>query len=295
MSKLKSLRSGALGLAFALSSVVPTFVSAGASATTVLAKVNGVEITDEDLKIAAEDIGPNIPRQLQGKARDAYILDYLIDGKLVVQKALAEKLDQKPDFQQKLAYYREKLLMEALLSSIAKSAVTDAAMKKVYDDAAKDFKPQEEIHARHILVATKEEAEAALKRIKAGEDFAKVAKEVSKDPGSEGGDLGWFTKDRMIPEFAEAAFKLQVGQVSDPVKTQFGWHIIKVEGKRMTSFPPFEQVKEQIVRYVVQKAQADLIADLHKGAKIERFDTAATDPKTDPKPDPKAPPAPAKK
>ena len=79
-----------------------------------------------------------------------------------------------------------------------------------------------------------------MKRVKAGEDFAKVAKAVSKDPGSEGGDLGWFTKDRMIPEFADAAFKLQVGQVSDPVKTQFGWHIIKLEGRRQTSFPPFE-------------------------------------------------------
>ncbi len=130
-------------------------------------------------------------------------------------------------------------------------------MKKAYDDAAKQQKPETEIHARHILVATKEEADAALKRIKAGEDFAKVAKDVSKDPGSDGGDLGWFTKDRMIPEFADAAFKLDVGQVSDPVHTQFGWHIIKVEGKRQTTFPPFDQVKDQVERYVVQKAQAD--------------------------------------
>ena len=98
----------------------------------------------------------------------------------------------------------------------------------------------EEIHARHILLPTEEEAKAALARVKAGEDFAKVATELSKDPAGDGGDLGWFTKDRMVPEFADAAFKLQPGQISDPVKSQFGWHIIKVEERRMRTFPPFE-------------------------------------------------------
>jgi peptidyl-prolyl cis-trans isomerase C len=274
MSNLNILRACALGLAFTLSSVLPALVSATPAGATVLAKVNGKEITDDDLKLAAEDLGPNIPRQLQGKARDSYLLDYLIDGELVAQKAVADKLDKAPDFPQKLAYYREKLLMEAVLRKIAKDAVTDSALKKVYEEAAKDEKPEPEIHARHILVETKEAAEAALKRVKGGEDFAKVAKEVSKDPGAEGGDLGWFTKERMVPEFAEAAFKLQPGQISDPVKTQFGWHIIKVEEKRMTSFPPFEQVKEQVARFVVQKAQTELIAQLRKGAKIERLEPA---------------------
>ena len=131
-------------------------------------------------KLASEDLGPNIPRELTGKARDAYVLDYLIDGQLVAQKAEADKLDQTPDFPQKLAYYREKLLMEYLLNKVAKAATTDEALKKAYDDAAKQQKPETEIHARHILVATKEEAEAALKRVKAGEDFAKVAKDVSE-------------------------------------------------------------------------------------------------------------------
>ncbi len=129
------------------------------------------------------------------------------------------------------------------------------------------------------MVATEADAQAVLKRLKAGEDFAKVAKEVSKDPGSEGGDLGWFTKERMVPEFADAAFKLDPGQVSDPVKSQFGWHIIKLEEKRQKSFPPFDEVKEQIVRYVVQKAQSDMIVKLRETAKIERSD------------EPEAPPA----
>ena len=105
-----------------------------------------------------------------------------------------------------------------------------------------------------------------------GEDFAKVATELSKDPAGDGGDLGWFTKDRMVPEFADAAFKLQPGQISDPVKSQFGWHIIKVEERRMRTFPPFEELKEQAARFVAQKAQSDLIASLHGTAKIERAD-----------------------
>ncbi len=161
--------------------------------------------------------------------------------------------------------------MENLLGSIAKTATTADAEKKVYDDAAKAQKPETEIHARHILVPTEDEAKAALARVKKGEDFAKVADEVSKDPGSQGGDLGWFTKDKMVPEFAAAAFKLEPGQISDPVKSEFGWHVIKLEGKREKSFPPFEQVKDQVARYVAQKAQSDEVMKLREAAKIDRL------------------------
>ncbi|HEY5226369.1 MAG TPA: peptidylprolyl isomerase [Methylovirgula sp.] len=278
MSKLKALRACTLGLAFAMSSMLPAVAWVSPAGAAVLATVNGKEITDTDLKIANEDLGASVPRELQGKARDAYLLDYLIDGELVAQKAKADKLDQTADFPAKVAYYREKLLMQSLLSKVAASATTDAALHVVYDAAAKAHKPETEIHARHILVATKEEAEAALKRVKGGEDFAKVAKEVSKDSGADGGDLGWFTKERMVPEFAAAAFKLKVGQISDPVKTQFGWHIIQVEGTRQTAFPPFAQVKEQVTHYVVQKAQSEMITQLRKGAKIERTGVAAETP-----------------
>lgn len=288
MSNMKALRACTLGLAFAFSSLSPAVVWVSSAGAAVLAKVNGKEITDADLKIASEDLGASVPQQLKGKARDAYLLDYLIDGELVAQKAKADKLDQTPDFPEKLAYYREKLLMQSLLTKVANEATTDAALHKVYDAAAKASKPETEIHARHILVATKAEAEAALKRIKGGEDFAKVAKEVSKDSSADGGDLGWFTKERMVPEFAEAAFKLKVGQISDPVKTQFGWHIIQVEGTRKTSFPPFDQVKAQVTRYVVQKAQSEMISQLRKDAKIQRFGFAAETPSPAQKAAPKA-------
>jgi peptidyl-prolyl cis-trans isomerase C len=236
----------------------------------VLATVDGDPITQDDLTIAIEDIGPRLPQGLEGPARDKYVLDYLIDMKLVAKKAAAEKLADTPEFARRVDYSREKLLMEALLGNVAKAAETEEAERKVYEEAAKAQPPQPEIHARHILVATEDEAKAALARVKGGEDFAKVATELSKDPGSEGGDLGWFTKDKMVPEFAEAAFKLEPGQVSDPVKSQFGWHIIKVEEKRMKAFPPFDQVKDQAARYVGQKAQSELITQLRKDAKIER-------------------------
>ena len=241
----------------------------------VLAKVDGVEITDSDLKTATAELGATLPQQLEGKSRDAYVLDYLIDSKLVAKQAEADKLADTPAFKQQMVFLRERALMEALMGNLAKTAVTDEAVKKVYDDAAKGQKPVEEVHARHILVPTEEEAKAALARVKGGEDFVKVAMDVSKDPGSPGGDLGFFTKDKMVPEFAEAAFAMQPGQVSEPVKSQFGWHVIRVEEKRDKPFPPLEQVKDQVGKYVLQKAQSDMILKLRESAKVERTEPEA--------------------
>jgi peptidyl-prolyl cis-trans isomerase C len=263
------------GLAVALGFGAILFAAGVAHAEPkVLAKIDGAPITEDDVNDALEDIGPGLPQKLDGPARQQYALDYLIDMKLVAKKAAADKMDSGAAFNRRMAYYHDKLAMEALLTDIAAKAATDEAEHKAYDEAAKANPPVPEVHARHILVPTEEEAKAALARVKKGEDFAKVATELSKDPGSEGGDLGWFTKDKMVPEFADAAFKMEPGQVSDPVKSQFGWHIIKVEEKRMKSFPPFEQVKDQAARYVVQKAQADLITQLHEGVKIERTEAA---------------------
>src|SRR5271156_1172970 len=256
---------GALGLLAALAATARADPK-------ILAKVDGAAITEDDYNDALADIGPGLPEKLEGPEREKYVLDYLIDLRLVAKQALADKLDGTADFARRLAYYRDKLAMEGLLTNVSKSATTEEAERKAYDEAAKAQPPEPEVHARHILLPTEEEAKAALARIKAGEDFAKVATELSKDPAGDGGDLGWFTKDRMVPEFAEVAFKLEPGQISDPVKTQFGWHVIKVEEKRMKTFPPFDQVKDQAARYVQQKAQNELITGLRKDAKIERFD-----------------------
>ena len=265
MNSARSYRLAGAAFAIAFAAAV-----AGPASAKVLARVNGAEITDEDVKIALDDIGQSLPQQIEGPARQAYILDYLIDAKLVAQKAEADKMGEGPEFAKKVAYYRDKVLMEDLLGKVAKDAASDAAIQKTYDDVAKQQKPEEEVRARHILVESEPDAQAALKRVKAGEDFAKVANEMSKDPGSKGGELGWFTKERMVPEFADAAFKMQPGQISDPVKSQFGWHIIQVEEKRQKQFPPLDQVKDQVTRYVVQKSQSELILKLREEAKVER-------------------------
>ncbi len=295
MSSTSFLASLALASTLALGMAV----SAAAADPKVLAKIDGTPITQQDVDDALADIGPGLPEKIEGAERQKYVLDYLIDLKLVAKKADAEKLDASPEFARRLAYYHDKLSMESLLGSVAKASATDEAEHKAYEAAAKAQPPEDEIHARHILLPDEASAKAALARVKAGEDFAKVATELSKDPGGEGGDLGWFTKDRMVPEFSESAFKLKEGEISEPVKTQFGWHIIKVEGKRTKSFPPFEQVKDQAARYVAQKAQTEMIAGLRSQAKIERFDepvkvadpAKAAAPAPEPAADPAADPA----
>jgi peptidyl-prolyl cis-trans isomerase C len=287
------------GIVFASLFALGAWAAPAAADPKVLAKVDGVPITSDDVADAMADIGPGLPEKLEGAEREKYVLDYLVDLKLVAKKAYADKADESPDYARHLAYYKDKLAMESLMGSVAKSASTDDAAKKAYDAAAAAQPPEPEIHARHILLATEDDAKKALARVKGGEDFAKVATELSKDPAGEGGDLGWFTKDRMVPEFSEAAFKMEPGQISDPVKTQFGWHIIQVEEKRMKTFPPYDQLKEQAMRYVAQKAQSELIADLRSKAKIENFEPepkpgdAPATPAASPAPAASAAPAPA--
>ncbi len=238
----------------------------------VVAKVNGVEIKESDLKAAEEDIGAQLP-PMSAEAKKEYLITYVADMILVSRAAEAKKLGDTPEFKRKLANARTKLLMEALLQNEAKAAVTDEAMKKVYADAIKDIGNEQEVSARHILVESEDDAKKIAADLKAGGDFAAIAKERSKDPGSkdQGGDLGFFAKDQMVPEFAEAAFKLDKGQVSDPVKSQFGWHIIRVDDKRTKQPPSFDQVKDQVESYVQRKAQADLIQKLRADAKIEKI------------------------
>jgi peptidyl-prolyl cis-trans isomerase C len=163
-------------------------------------------------------------------------------------------------------------MMESLLGKAAREGATEAAMKQVYDEAAAKQTSEEEISARHILVPTEDEAKAALKRVRGGEDFAKVADDVSKDPGSKGGDLGWFTRDRMVPEFGDAAFKLKKGEISEPVKSQFGWHIIKVEERRRATARPFDDVKQEIREAMLQEEVTAVVQRIRGAAQVERLD-----------------------
>jgi peptidyl-prolyl cis-trans isomerase C len=238
----------------------------------VVARANGVDIHQSDIAFAEEEIGGNMPNMAPEQKRE-YLINYLIDVIVLSQAAEQQKLVERPEVKHRLAFDRNRLLMESLLQDTGRAALSDTAEHQVYDEAIKQVKNEEEVHARHILVPTEDEAKAVVAQLKGGADFAALAKEKSKDPGAaEGGDLGYFTKDQMVPEFAAVAFKLDKGQLSDPVKTQFGWHIIKVEDKRIKPTPAFEQVKPQIDNYVAHRAQSQLVEKLRSAANVERLD-----------------------
>jgi peptidyl-prolyl cis-trans isomerase C len=239
----------------------------------VIARVNGTEIRASDLAIAEEDVGSNLP--MTGEARRDYLTKYLSDMVLVAQAAETKKVQDREDFKRRLAYSRDKLLMEMMLQQEGKASISEGALHQLYDEATKQMAGEKEVHASHILVDTEDEAKAILAELKKGGDFAAIAKQKSKDPGAaNGGDLGYFTSDQMVPEFAQAAFKLEAGQLSDPVKTQFGWHIIKVEEKRDRPIPQFDKVRDQLETFLARRTQADLINKLRAQASIEKVEAA---------------------
>jgi peptidyl-prolyl cis-trans isomerase C len=255
----------------------------------VVARVNGADIKQSDLAIAEEEVGGQQVAQMTPEAKREYLISFVADMMLVAKAAEAKKIPDAAEFKRKMAFARNKLLMEQFLQGEAKAAVTEAAMRKVYDEAIGQMSKEPEVRARHILVETEDEAKAVIAELKKGTDFAELAKSKSKDPGAaDGGDLGYFTKDQMVPEFSEVAFKLDKGALSDPVKSQFGWHVIKVEDKRERQPPEFDKVKDQLEQYVVRRSQVELITKLRAEGKIERIGAPAA-------PAPAAPPAEQKK
>jgi peptidyl-prolyl cis-trans isomerase C len=254
----------------------------------LIAKVNGVEIHQSDLAIAEEDIGRDMPAADEAGRRD-YLVNYLTDLILIAQGADAQKLIDTADFKQRMAFARNKLLMETVLGAESRAAVTEPILRKIYEDATKKMGGEAEVHARHILFrvadpndqnaskAAEAKAKAVIERLKKGEDFATIAKVLTEDPSGkqDGGDLGYFTREQMVPEFSTVAFSLEKGQISEPIKTPFGWHVIKVEDKRTREPPPFEKVRGEIENFAVRKAQMDYVAKLRADAKIERLDKPA--------------------
>ena len=202
------------GLRFGLASLAVTgclaaLLAAGpvraADDTPVLAKVNGQEIRQSDVALAEEELGPSLA-QMDPATKKDNVLAFLIDLRIVAKAAEDKKVENSEDFKRRLAFTRSRLLMDSLLATEGKAATTDEAMKKVYEEASKQITGEMEVHARHILVETEDEAKAIAEELKKGADFAELAKKKSKDPGaSDGGDLGFFTKDQMVPEFSAIA------------------------------------------------------------------------------------------
>src|SRR5215475_9342099 len=284
------------GLGLAAASFIAIALLAGPARADdkVLAKVNGAEIKQSDVTMAEEELAPSLA-QMDPATKDENVLAFLIDMKIVAKAGEDEKIADTPEFKKRLEFTKNRLLMDSLLAAKGKAGTTDEAMKKVYEEASKQISGEQEVHARHILVETEDEAKAVKAELDKGADFAELAKKKSKDPGaSDGGDLGFFTKEQMVPEFSAVAFSLEPGKISDPVKSQFGWHIIKVEEKRNRKPPEFDQVKAQIETYVTRKAQAEYVGKLREAAKIERMDKPAETAKSDTKPADPAKPADSK-
>lgn len=248
-----------------------------AQADPVMARVNGSEIRRSDVDRAVESL-PDQYRQLPPAMLFNGILTQMIDRKLLAQAAEKAKLAGDPEVKQQLADSRDRIMQQAYLRREIEKQLTDDKLKARYDQTIKNQTGPEEVKARHILVSTEAEAKAVIVDLGKGTDFSELAKKKSTDRGAtEGGDLGYFTRDKMVPEFAEAAFALKVGEYSKtPVKSQFGWHVIKVDDHRTAPPPSFEESRDELHQAMGQEMVPVLVAGLHKGAKIEQFNPDGT-------------------
>jgi peptidyl-prolyl cis-trans isomerase C len=240
---------------------------------TVLATVNGEKITEADVDLASTDLDPQFA-QLPPDQRRAAALSALIEIHLMADKAKAEGLDKDPDIKRRIDLLDLRALHSAYIDHDIASKITDDELHKRYEQEIAKMPAVEEIHARHILVKTKDEAEAIIKQLDKGADFEKLAKEKSTDGAApQGGDLGWFSQGQMVPEFDKAAFALKVGQYTEqPVHTQFGWHVIKVEDKRKKQPPTFDQVKDQIKQLLLRDKYFAAVNAARSAAKVDISD-----------------------
>lgn len=284
---LQRLAAGAglllLGTAFALAqngttstnqgttTAAPTTTATQPAGDPVVAIVNGKTLHRSDVIASAQSLPPQYRNQI-----DAYfpaLVDRLIDMTLMADEGRKENLQNDPEVKSAVARYEDQAIREVLLRRQLKDKLGEPELKQKYDEMVKTMKPQEELRASHILVPTEAEAKDIIAKLDAGGDFAKLAKEKSKDPGaSNGGDLGYFTDGDMVPEFWAAADKLNKGQYTKaPVKTQFGWHVILLTDKRNRPTPTFDQVKDQLKDDLTQQIITAYLGDLHKTAKIQKF------------------------
>ncbi len=240
--------------------------------STVVARVNGYEITAREVQLAGEDVAALL-KDVPPKMRYPLLVQYLIERHLLAQKALKEGLANSEEYKRRLRFYQYKALRDAYFHQKIKPRVTPEKVQEIYDRETKKVKPVVRVRARHILVSTKEQAEKILKDLKKGAKFEDLARKHSKDGSREfGGDLGYFTFDEMVPEFSKAAFSLKVGEVSQPVKTEYGWHIIKVEDRKKAGPRPLKEVAPGIEALLLREEVQKEVAQLSKQGKIELLD-----------------------
>jgi len=244
---------------------------AQSGADPVVATVDGSAIHRSDVT----EFQKMLPPQYQHMPLEVLypaLLDKLIEMKLVAEAGRKDHLQDDKEVKERVAQVEERVIEEVYLQRLVEKSVTDAALHKRYDEYVKSTPARQEISARHILVQTEDQAKDIRAQIVKGADFAKLASEKSLDPSAkaQGGELGFFTRDEMVPEFSEAAFKLKDGEISQPVKTQYGWHIIKVEAHR-TQQPSFEEMKDKLAFDMQSQVRNDTVAKMRKTAKVEKF------------------------
>lgn len=246
----------------------------------VVAKIDDVTITEADMHRAETEMFNqlvNVPKQ----ARRKVLIEYLIETQLLAKAAETDKIAESEGFKKRQDYYHRRALRDTYFDKQVFDAVSDADVKKTYDDAGKE----EEAHVQHILVKDEKLAKEIIVKLKAGGDFKKLAEEHSIDPGSKqkGGDLGFIVKTQVVPSFAKAAFELEKNGISEPVKSQFGYHIIRQIEKRNRALPPFDTVKERIKEVLWQQKAQTLIETLRKNAKVEFVDKELAKPLKNPR------------
>ena len=268
--KIKRLTLGLFTIALYLSA---PFSELRANEDTIVAKVNGLKIY-KSMLVSAQRLLPQQYQKIPLEQIYPALVDTVIDMKLSAADARRRNLHKTGDFKVLMARIEDQMLQRTALQNEIDKALTDEALKKRYNDLIKKSETSSELRARHILVKTESDAKAIIKELNEGADFEATAKNKSTGPsGPNGGDLGFFGKGQMVPEFEKAAFALDEGEItSSPVKTQFGWHIIKVEGYRKTEPPTFASVKQKLETEISQEVSAAYVSALRKLAKIERYD-----------------------
>jgi peptidyl-prolyl cis-trans isomerase C len=259
----------------------------------VVATVNGQPVRLSELEVAQQSL-PQQYRNMPLQAVFPALLDRMIDSKLVVQEGKKSKVTEDPAFKKRMAFVEDQVLQDFWIQREIARQVTAEKLQKRYEERLKQMPSEEEVHARHILVSTEDEAKALIAEIKKGAAFDKLAKEKSTDKasGAEGGDLGWFKKSDMVKEFADAAFNLKKDELTEtPVKTQFGYHVIKVEDRRKAPPPAFEEMADQLREEMAREAVTAQLDQLRSGAKIEKFAMDGSKPDPAPAAKPAAPAA----
>jgi peptidyl-prolyl cis-trans isomerase C len=236
----------------------------------VVARVNGTDVTRQEVLDSAADL----PEQIRSQIDLVFpqLLNRYIGLKLLSDKGRAENLAEDPEVKKLMSDYEIQAIRQVYVTRYLGQQVTDDAIKARYEKKLKDNPPPEEVRAAHILVKTEDEAKAIIEQLKGGGDFAALAKEKSTDKGSgaNGGELGWFAKDVMVKEFADAAFAMKVDEFSQaPVKSQFGYHIIKLEERRTQPAPTLDSQREQIRAELSEESVQALVQNLRKEAKVE--------------------------